>query len=294
MSAVDRSKQSQRHNAKSLDEQRKFGLAPLAVDAATGRDINPHLPAALTSVPWYFGSGVSTLSHHNKTDPAATPAAVSAAAAAQQPAKPSLVPLRCITCGKDGHVARDCFNRLAVKTTTAAVEAASDIANDAVVAAAAAARARVQAASASHARGNSTKPVRRARAADALLNMLADEEGQGAAAARPANSADPSSANTATTTTTARKALDALAVVASTTCNPHRAQDTASAVPKYLISLDAGAAFFDPKSRTMNAAPAPAGGSAGSAASSYQGDRARAETKSAMETIATMRRVAGV
>lgn len=59
---VKRSRQENYKKAKELEEARKAGNAPAAVDEE-GKDINPHIPQYISSVPFFYNTDQPTLRH---------------------------------------------------------------------------------------------------------------------------------------------------------------------------------------------------------------------------------------
>lgn len=53
---------------RELEEKRKFGLAPLAVDCATQQEISPNVPQSISQAPWFYGATGPTLEHHRQRD----------------------------------------------------------------------------------------------------------------------------------------------------------------------------------------------------------------------------------
>lgn len=62
-----RSRQEEYKKAKELEEARKAGDAPAAVDE-DGRDINPHIPQYISSVPFFYNTNQPTLRHQRELD----------------------------------------------------------------------------------------------------------------------------------------------------------------------------------------------------------------------------------
>ncbi|XQJ24995.1 hypothetical protein NXY56_000892 [Leishmania guyanensis] len=57
---------------RELQEMRKFGLAPLAVDTETHQEISPNIPEFISRAPWYYGATGPTLVHQRKQGDGAT------------------------------------------------------------------------------------------------------------------------------------------------------------------------------------------------------------------------------
>ncbi|KAF8067118.1 SLU7 [Scenedesmus sp. PABB004] len=62
MSAAQFKSSDEMRRAKELDEARKAGLVPAALDEE-GKEINPHIPQYMTTAPWYLNNDQPTLKH---------------------------------------------------------------------------------------------------------------------------------------------------------------------------------------------------------------------------------------
>ncbi|KAJ8684415.1 hypothetical protein QAD02_020207 [Eretmocerus hayati] len=99
--------------AKELEEARKAGTAPAAVDEE-GKDINPHIPQYISATPWYFGAQGPTLKHQrpqpekqkqfSNIDEWYNRGQSNKVATKWRPGA-------CENCGAMGHKRKDCFER---------------------------------------------------------------------------------------------------------------------------------------------------------------------------------------
>lgn len=57
---------------RELEEKRRYGLAPLALDAITQAEISPNVPQSIAKAPWYYGATGPTLDHQRKQQQGST------------------------------------------------------------------------------------------------------------------------------------------------------------------------------------------------------------------------------
>ncbi|KAH0560891.1 pre-mRNA-splicing factor Slu7 [Cotesia glomerata] len=100
--------------AKELEEARKAGTAPAAVDEE-GKDINPHIPQYISATPWYFGATGPTLKHQRpQPEKQKTLSGIDdwyrRGVDTSKVAK-KWKPGSCENCGAEDHKKKDCFDR---------------------------------------------------------------------------------------------------------------------------------------------------------------------------------------
>uniref|UniRef100_A0A182T4H0 Pre-mRNA-splicing factor SLU7 n=1 Tax=Anopheles maculatus TaxID=74869 RepID=A0A182T4H0_9DIPT len=100
--------------AKELEEARKAGNAPAAVDEE-GRDINPHIPQYISSAPWYYNTAGPTLKHQRPQDDNSTRSGIDEwYKRGVDTSKPLVTKYRkgaCENCGAMTHKRVDCMER---------------------------------------------------------------------------------------------------------------------------------------------------------------------------------------
>lgn len=109
---VKRSRQENYKKAKELEEARKAGNAPAAVDEE-GKDINPHIPQYISSVPFFYNTSQPTLRHQRalKQGQKHVPLDVKIQRGFKIQASTKYRPGACENCGAMTHKKKDCLER---------------------------------------------------------------------------------------------------------------------------------------------------------------------------------------
>jgi pre-mRNA-processing factor SLU7 len=110
---VKRSRQEIYKKNKELEEARKAGNAPALVDEE-GRDINPHIPQYISSVPFFYNTNHPTLKHQRSLKPGQKHVPINSSpsrVAGVQHAASSFRPGACENCGAITHKTKDCLER---------------------------------------------------------------------------------------------------------------------------------------------------------------------------------------
>ncbi|KAK1343528.1 hypothetical protein QTO34_016308 [Cnephaeus nilssonii] len=100
---------------KELEEQRKLGNAPAEVDEE-GKDINPHIPQYISSVPWYIDPSKRPTLKHQRPQPEKQKQFSSSVEWYKRGVKENSITTKyrkgaCENCGAMTHKKKDCFER---------------------------------------------------------------------------------------------------------------------------------------------------------------------------------------
>lgn len=98
--------------AKELEEARKLGNAPAAVDES-GKDINPHIPQYISRVPFFYNTDQPTLRHQRSLNSSKEPVPLDTGVERGIRVKRAdkWRPGACENCGAMGHKRKDCLER---------------------------------------------------------------------------------------------------------------------------------------------------------------------------------------
>lgn len=109
---VKRSRSENYKKAKELEEARKAGNAPAAVDEE-GKDINPHIPQYISSVPFFYNTNQPTLRHQRSLKPEQkhVPLDLNLQRGVKIQAATKYRPGACENCGAMTHKKKDCLER---------------------------------------------------------------------------------------------------------------------------------------------------------------------------------------
>lgn len=109
---VKRSRQEEYKKAKELEEARKAGNAPALVDEE-GRDINPHIPQYISSVPFFYNTNQPTLRHQRclKEGQKQVPFNLNLQRGVRIQNATKYRPGACENCGAMTHKKKDCLER---------------------------------------------------------------------------------------------------------------------------------------------------------------------------------------
>lgn len=109
---VKRSRQEEYKKAKELEEARKAGNAPALVDEE-GRDINPHIPQYISSVPFFYNTNHPTLRHQRSLGQRhkQVPLDLNLQRGVKIQTATKYRPGACENCGAITHKKKDCLER---------------------------------------------------------------------------------------------------------------------------------------------------------------------------------------